>query len=230
MSLEELAMVDDDLNKASLEEYILAEAQRKVSRTNETEAFLKGFRSVIGPNIWWSANLLSEADLQQLVGVAKLDDQQLQQLQESATMLNDMSSAEEATRMIGSKPDSPFSPAADVHKWFWEMMWSMSPSERSDVLIYATGGTASAPPGGFQENSLRLIVTRAGPTTEATDPSDKELSENCLNWHFRAATCFNQLRIPRFVCAEQMRPAWDRSLRFQKLGAQMTENMLLRRA
>merc|ERR1712232_130322 len=125
-----------------------------------------------------------------------------------------------------------FTESSTVYGWFWDMMRSLSPAERSDVLTYCTGGTASAPVGGFGAlcPPFKIMVTRVGPDTTKDEPSEAELAADGIRWHFRASTCFNLLRIPRFASAAQMRLSWQRSLSFCRAGAAMAENMRVRHA
>lgn len=81
------------------------------------------------------------------------------------------------------------SQSADVHlflcqvEWLWKLMSELGDEERSLLLRFATG-SSRAPPSGFRSMSPRFNITAVEYSQNATLP--------------RAATCFSQLKLPRY--------------------------------
>lgn len=83
--------------------------------------------------------------------------------------------------------------------WFWEVVRSISTEEQKLLLRFATG-QMSSPIGGFKmmksgdEPMPFTIVLKEAP--------DTKIAKSCFP---TAATCFNQLQLPRYSCRDDLK-------------------------
>jgi hypothetical protein len=93
----------------------------------------------------------------------------------------------------------PYNINHEIIIWFWDIMYQLSQSELSNLLMFATG-TSRVPLGGFEQlESNRGNISRF--TIEAIPyiPNQKN--------YIKAHTCFNRLDIPYFKNKKELKEA-----------------------
>jgi len=181
---------DIAVTRENLPEYTLLVAEYYLSRATAgpTQAFLDGLYSVT-PAHW--LRLFDAAELSVLISGSRLD--------------IDVDDWRRHTTYNGTA-----APGDDIVRWFWEVIGSFTPAERSSLLRFATG--CSRPPlGGFRLMAPPFAVRVHAPTAD-DGHGDDDGGGGFFGGLFgrgggagpdrsllpSASTCFNLIKLPRY--------------------------------